>query len=180
MTDQNIQTGQQPVAPKDNSQTIQQTAPTSPPANGDYEKAQKEIEELTVVAKQAMADLSNYRKRVEEEKKSFAQFANAGLLLELLTLVDHFDRALTTVPQDTATDEWFKGIQGIDQQLHTLLEKYQVRPIASVGQKLNPIHHEALMQGPGEKDIILEEFEKGYLLGDKVLRPAKVKVGSGL
>ena len=152
-----------------------------------------QIQELTIVAKQAMADLSNYRKRVEDEKKSFAQFANAGLILEFLSVVDAFDRATSAIPTRasantlpdsdnsyfTSINEWITGIQSIDQQFHAILEKQGVKPIKSVGEKLDPTRHEALLQGAGEKDMILEEFEKGYLLGDRILRPAKVKVGNG-
>lgn len=167
-------------------ETNQQSIPTEPMAEGmeATENTQanpaQSVDDMTIIAKQALADLSNYRKRVEEEKKSIFQFANMKLLLELLGTVDNFDRAISSVPAEISTTQWFKGVQGIDQQLHALLEKYKVQPIISVGQKLDPSKHEALMQAPGEKDMILEEFEKGYMIEDRVLRVAKVKVGGGM
>jgi len=138
-----------------------------------------EIERLTRVAQQATADLANFKRRAEEEKKSFAQFATANLVLELLQVVDNFDRALQNIPEEIANNEWLTGIQGIDQQFHAILQKQGLTRIPTVGEKLDVAKHEALMQGPGEKDIILQEFEAGYMLGDRVLRPAKVQVGSG-
>lgn len=138
-----------------------------------------EIAELTRIAKQAMADLANFRRRSEEEKKQFVQFANANLILDLLKIIDTFDRSLKSMPEELKENEWVKGVQGIDQQLHSIMDKQGLTRIATVGEKLNVASHEALMQAPGEKNIILEEFEAGYMLGDRVLRPAKVKVGNG-
>lgn len=143
------------------------------------DEADEKVAELTRIAQQATADLANFKRRAEEEKKSFAQFATAGLVLELLQVTDNFDRALQNIPEELKTNEWVQGIQGIDQQFHGILNKQGVTPIQAVGEKLDIMKHEALMQGPGEKDIILEELEKGYMMGDKVLRPAKVKVGNG-
>ncbi len=137
------------------------------------------IEELTRLAQQATADLTNYRRRVEEEKKSFASYATSNLVLELLQVVDNFDRALLSVPEEIKSNEWTQGIQGIDQQFHGILERQGLQPIETQGQKFDLNLHEAMMTGPGEKDLILEEFERGYMLGDRVLRPAKVKVGDG-
>ncbi|MDP4008652.1 MAG: nucleotide exchange factor GrpE [Candidatus Peregrinibacteria bacterium] len=137
------------------------------------------IAQLTNLAQQATADLANFKRRSEEEKKAFAQFATANLVLELLQVTDNFDRALQNVPEEIKGNEWHQGIQGIDQQFHGILQKQGVAPIQAIGQKLDLNLHEALMQGPGEKDIILEELEKGYMMGTRILRPTKVKVGNG-
>ncbi|MBT6068705.1 nucleotide exchange factor GrpE [Candidatus Peregrinibacteria bacterium] len=137
------------------------------------------IEELTRVAQQATADLTNYRRRVEEEKKNFASYATSNLVLELLQVTDNFDRALQNIPEEIQGSEWIQGIKGIDQQFHAILERQGVKPIETTGQKLDLNLHEAMMTGPGEKDTILEEFERGYMIGDRMLRPAKVKVGDG-
>ena len=137
------------------------------------------IAQLTQVAQQATADLANFKRRSEEEKKAFGQFATANLVSQLLQVTDNFDRALQNIPEGLEGSEWTQGIQGIDQQFHGILERQGVKPIEAVGQKLDLNLHEALMQGPGEKDIVLEELEKGYMMGDKVLRPTKVKVGNG-
>lgn len=146
----------------------------------DLEKANKQIEELTETAKRAMADLQNFRKKTEEEKAGFVAFANVSLILELLPILDSFGRAFTHVPEEIQKTEWFKGALQIEQQLVGLMKKQGVTEMpASVGKKVDTKFHEPITVGPGEKDVVTEEFEKGYLLGDKVIRPAKVKVGNG-
>ncbi|MBI2638888.1 nucleotide exchange factor GrpE [Candidatus Peregrinibacteria bacterium] len=146
----------------------------------DLDSANKQIQDLTETAKRALADLQNYRRRVEEEKTAFVQFANAGLLLELLPILDNFNRAFTQVPEEISKTEWFKGALLLEQQLVNIVRKQGVTEIpSSIGKPLDPKIHEAIATGPGEKDTVIEEFEKGYMLGDKVIRPAKVKVGDG-
>lgn len=146
----------------------------------DLNKANQQIADLTETAKRALADLTNYRKRVEEERTSFAQFATVGLFLELLPILDNFNRAFTHVPKEIQKTEWFKGTLQIEQQLVGILKKRGVAEMpSSVGETLDPTKHEAISAGPGAADIVIEEYEKGYMLGDKVLRPAKVKVGDG-
>lgn len=147
---------------------------------GDLEAANKQIADLTETAKRALADLQNYRRRVEEERATFVQFANVALILELLPILDNFQRAFLQVPEEISKTEWFKGALQIEQQLVAVVRKQGVSEMPSqIGKKLDPKVHEAIATGPGEKDVIIEEFEKGYLLGDKVIRPAKVKVGDG-
>lgn len=144
----------------------------------DLDAANKQIQELTETAKRALADLQNYRRRVEEERAAFAAFANAALILELLPILDNFQRAFAAVPEEISKSDWFKGALAIEQQLVGIVKKQGVTELPSqVGKKLDPKIHEAIASGAGEKDVIIEEFEKGYLLGGKMIRPAKVKVG---
>lgn len=159
-------------------QEQKQTNESEEQQTNELDQANKKIAELTEVAKRALADLQNYRKKVEEERAAFVQFANATLLLELLPILDSFNRAFAQVPEEIKDTDWFKGALQIEQQLAAVINKQGVKEISSpVGQKLDPRFHEAITVGPGEKDIIIEEFEKGYMLGEKVLRPTKVKVG---
>lgn len=142
--------------------------------------ANKKVEEMTEAAKRAMADLQNFRKKTEEEKTGFVAFANAALILELLPVLDNFARAFVAVPEEVKKTDWFKGALQIEQQLVSIVGRQGVKEMESqIGKKVDVRFHDALATGPGEKEIIIEEFEKGYLLGDKVLRPAKVKVGDG-
>lgn len=146
----------------------------------DLEASNKQIQELTETAKRAMADLQNYKKQVEKEQAQFVVFANAALLIELLPILDSFNRAFSITPEEIKNTDWFKGALQIEQQLAGVIKKQGVAEMPSqVGKKLDTRIHEPITVGPGEKDIIIEEFEKGYLLGEKVLRPAKVKVGNG-
>lgn len=146
----------------------------------DLALANERIAELTDTSKRALADLSNYRRLVEQERAQFAAFANSSFIREILPIADNFARAFEHVPAETANSEWYKGVMQIEKQFVNFLKKQGVEEIPSaVGMPMDSNLHEPLMTGPGEKDIVLEEFEKGYMLGGQVLRPAKVKVGNG-
>lgn len=141
--------------------------------------ANQKIEELTVAAKQAMADLQNYRKRTQEEKSSFAKFATATVFGEVLPVFDSFERAIAHLPEDLAENDWAKGIQNIIRQFEQVIEKFQIKKMETVGKKFDHNLHEAIATAAGEKDIILNELEAGYSMEDYVLRHAKVQVGNG-
>ena len=168
------------------------TAANSGTANGsddsvviqqELEKLQSELaqnksqlEQMANIAKQALADLQNFRRRAQEDQKNYTQYANADLILNLLPALENLGRALNHEPKDEA---WSQGITQTAKQFWQILEKLNVKAIESLGTTFDPNIHEALMTGPGEKDKVLEEFEKGYLLADKVLKRARVKVGNG-
>lgn len=151
-----------------------------PVTNSELAQAQQKIAELTEMSKRALADLANYKKRVEEEKAGFVKFANMSLILEILPVLDNFKRAFVHIPKELNENEWVKGVVQIERQLMEAFAKQGVAEIkVGKGEKLDILKHEAILQGPGEKDIILEELEKGYVFENKVIRPAKVKVGDG-
>lgn len=147
--------------------------------NSQIEKLQKDLAQMTEAAKRAMADLQNFKKRSEEEKKSLQQFAAMSLILEFIPIVDNFKRAAQHIPDDISENAWVQGIINIEKQLTDLLLKQGLTEIKAENEIFDAQKHEALMQGPGEKDKVIEVFETGYMLGDKVLKPAKVKVGQG-
>ncbi|MBU0577348.1 nucleotide exchange factor GrpE [Patescibacteria group bacterium] len=137
------------------------------------------IEELTNALARAMADLQNFKRRTEEDQGRFVKFANAELLNILLPIINNFDRSAEHLPDNLKDNDWAKGVIQIHDELLKTLEKIGVKKIKTVGEKLDPNFHEGLMAGPGEKDIITEEFEPGYTYNDQVLKAAKVKVGDG-
>lgn len=137
------------------------------------------IEELTNQLARAMADLQNYKRRSEEEKSSFVKFANAELLKIILPILDNLDRSITHLPEELKTNEWTKGMLHIHEDLLKTFEKIGLKKIKTVGEKLDPKKHDALLAGPGEMDMITEEYEPGYSLMDETIKPAKVKVGNG-
>ena len=143
------------------------------------EEAQKQMEELKEALARCMADLQNFKRRTEEEKMRFVKFANAELLKELLPIIDNFDRACQQIPSHVKEDAWTKGVVQTHDELMKALEKIGVKKIETVGQKLDPNIHEAVIQGFGKKDEIIEEMEPGYTYHDETLKPAKVKVGDG-
>jgi molecular chaperone GrpE len=137
---------------------------------------QQKLEEMTKISQRTLADLQNYKRRNEEEKKSFIEFANATMFKELLPGLENISRTLAHEPKD---ENWSKGAEQTMKQIIQICEKLGLKSIPTVGEKFNPNLHEALLTGPGEEDVILEELEKGYTLGDRVLKAARVKVGNG-
>lgn len=126
------------------------------------------------------ADFDNTRKRLEREKQDFAKFANEGIILELLNVLDDLERAVNLAEskhEDLAA--FLKGVEMILAHLYQMLKEYGVKPIEAEGKIFDPACHEALMQ-VDDKDkpehTVVEELQKGYLLNDRVIRTAKVKV----
>lgn len=150
-------------------------------SNTEMDSLSEELTQMTELAKRTMADLQNIKRRQEEEKSIWIKMANAELIKALLPILDNLDRAITHLPQssDSTTQEWFKGVEMSINLLHQAMKDAGLEPLECLGQPFDPDSHEAMAQGPGENNIIIEEFEKGYRLGDKVIRHAKVKVGNG-
>ena len=138
------------------------------------EKNQK-VEELTDTLKRLQAEFENYKKWNAKEKTEFVKYAHADIIEKMLPVLDSFEIAL----KNTSDKEKFvEGIKMIYAQLHSMLEAEGLRPIKAAGEKFDPYRHEVLMKEESDKleDTILEEFQKGYMLNDKVLRHSKVKV----
>lgn len=128
----------------------------------------------------AAADFSNYRRRMDDERAATAQFANAILLSRLLAVLDDYDRALDNVPPDTH-DAWVEGIRLVERKLRGLLESEGVTPIEAVGKLFDPNLHEAVVHEDTTEypdNTVIDEVQRGYLLHDRVLRPALVRVAN--
>jgi len=126
------------------------------------------------------ADFDNTRKRLEREKQDFVKFANEGIILELLNVLDDLERTVELAQsQHQDLSNFLKGVEMILAHLYEMLKEYGVKPIEAQGKLFDPHYHEALMQVEN-KDLpehtIVEELQKGYLLNDRVIRTAKVKV----
>ncbi len=131
------------------------------------------LEEYTGLLKQLQADFDNYRKHMEGEREKVFQFAKGDMIAELLPIIDSFENAAHHCEQKTETGE---GVMGIYKQLGALLEKWGVQEIDTTCE-FDPNFHEALMVEEGDEDNkIIEVFQKGYILGTKVIRTSKVKV----
>ena len=126
------------------------------------------------------ADFDNTRKRLEREKQDFVKFANEGIILELLNVLDDLERTAElaqTKHQDFPA--FLKGVEMILAHLYEMLKEYGVKPIEAQGRLFDPHCHEALMQVESKdvpENTVFEELQKGYLLNDRVIRTAKVKV----
>jgi molecular chaperone GrpE len=127
----------------------------------------------------SQADLENYTKRAEQEKAETVEFANTILILDLLPILDDFERALAALPVEFDEQDWTKGIKLIYNKLKATLEAQGLAEIKAEGECFDPYFHEAAGQLEGEEGIIIEEIRKGYKFRDKLLRPSMVMVGTG-
>jgi molecular chaperone GrpE len=123
------------------------------------------------------ADFINYKRRVEQERGEQARFAGAALVINLLPVYDDLARAVETVDAHLAGLNWAQGVLAIQRKFAQLLEAMGVTEIAAAGEAFDPTRHEAVGKQPGEDGKVVHVLQKGYLLGDKVLRPAMVIVG---
>lgn len=125
------------------------------------------------------ADFENFKKRQEKKQKEFIEFANEKLLNDLLSVVDNLERALDSTENEKNTKAIKEGIENTLKGFYNILKKEGVMPMKSVGHRFDPYRHEAVMKTETDKhseDIVTEEFQKGYYIKSKVLRPAMVKV----
>ncbi|MCE9616204.1 MAG: nucleotide exchange factor GrpE [Lentisphaerae bacterium] len=163
---------------------------------GTGKKEKRQIEELTLAkeaAEQAQAalhdrllrlqaDFDNFRKRTVREKAELFRTANEDLLAELLPVVDHFELAFGSVESGRDNDAFTRGVRMVRDQLIAVLGKFGLQPLEAAGQTFDPARHEAISHLPSEtvpENGILVQTRRGYLLGDKLLRPAQVVVSSG-
>lgn len=139
----------------------------------------QKAEEYLANWQRAQADFVNYKRRMEQERQEFNKFANANLILALLPAIDDLERGLEAIPAKHAHSKWVEGIRMVERKLKTSLEGQGVKQITALGEPFDPNFHEALRQDKGPEGIVIEEFQKGYMLHDKLLRPARVVVGNG-
>jgi molecular chaperone GrpE len=142
-------------------------------------EAKRKAEEYLANWQRAQADFINYKRRTEQERIEFNSYANASLLCAILPVLDDFERALKAVPKEYKHDDWVEGVRLVEKKFKTILEGLGVREIKCLGQPFDPNLHEAIRQEKGKEGIVVGEHLKGYTLNDKLLRAARVAVGSG-
>ncbi|MEK7569945.1 MAG: nucleotide exchange factor GrpE [Patescibacteria group bacterium] len=145
----------------------------------DLEKLQQLNQEYLDGWKRAKADYLNLKRDTEKEKMEIVQFANAGLLLELLPILDNLKTAMKHVPENLTKESWVQGFDHILRQFRDMLKTMGVEEIQTVGQTFNPEMHEAVAKKKQEgtaPHTILEESTGGYTIQGKVIRHAKVTV----
>ena len=145
---------------------------------------QDELAELKEQILRKSADFDNYRKRMQREKEEFASYANRELLLDIVPIIDDFERAIKSGEESQDFTAFHGGIVMIEKQFTSMLErKWRLVRFDSAGEEFDPQRHEAMMTeevAGHEHSVVLEDFQKGYMLHDRVLRPAKVKVSMPL
>mgnify|MGYP001815198054 CR=1 FL=1 len=155
----------------------------------DLEALRQELEEARAKEaeyldgwQRARAELSNARKRFQREQQQAYANAKADLLVRLLPIVDDFERAFETLPEDLSSDAWVKGIKLVQHKAQGLLEQEGVAPIAAAGQEFDPFRHQAVTHEPSDEvpeGHVIAEMQRGYIVGDRVLRPCMVRVSAG-
>ena len=139
------------------------------------QKKENKVKELTETVQIVQADFENYKKRTEKDKEEFVKYACQNIVLELLPILDNFELALQHTKDK---EEFIKGMELVYSNFIDILNKRGLNPINALSKEFDPAMHEALMQEKSKEKpgTIIEEFQKGYMINDKVIRPTKVKV----
>jgi len=163
---------------KPDSETVGSASNKKPdPRQIELELQKEEVNRLKEALKYMQADLDNLRKYYERERKKYIESANEDLIRDLLPILDSLEQSVLQT-KDATTQAGFNLIL---KQVRSTLNKFGLKDIKAVGSKFDPYYHEVLMkeEAPGEEDVVVEEYQKGYLLNNRVLRYSKVKVSGG-
>jgi molecular chaperone GrpE len=149
----------------------------------ELEQAQAKADEYLDGWQRARAEFANYRRREEQRRRQIEDAIKGQVLSDLLPVMDDLDRAFQAVPHDVCETAWVKGLSLVGHKLQSYLEKAGVAPmVTQPGDVFDPNYHQAVFHGPSEEyaeNQIVEVFQRGYTLGETVLRPAMVYVSSG-
>jgi len=136
------------------------------------------IAELTQALQRERADAENLRRRTQEEKSRLGEFYKAMVVQELLPALDNLERAMKHTPKDLKGHDYVKGVQGVIKQFEQSFAQLGVKRIKTIGEHFDPRLHEAvhMEEGDGTVEVVCEELQPGYKIGDEVIRHAMVKV----
>jgi len=139
---------------------------------------EQQVGELTEALQRERADSVNLRRRTEEEREKLAEFHKAMVIQQLLPAIDNLDRALKHAPKDIKEHDYVKGVGGVYKQFEKVFADLGVKRIKTIGEEFDPKVHEAISMedGGGEVEVVCEELQPGYKVGDEVIRHAMVKV----
>ncbi len=162
-----------------NDQEPQETADSAEtPSPDPLDELRRERDSLQDRLLRTAAEFDNYRKRVERDRRELSEFAAADAMLELLPIIDNLERALQA-PSGGDADAFRKGVEMIHKQMLDLLRKRGVKPIEALGADFDPNVHQAVLHEPSDEHRegeVMQELQRGYTLGERLLRPAMVKV----
>ena len=145
------------------------------------DKKDEKIEELTDRLTRQMAEFDNFRKRTEKEKSQMYEVGAKDIIEKILPVVDNFERGLDAVPEEKKEDPFIQGMEKVYKQFMTVLESVEVKPIEALGNQFDPNFHNAVMHVEDEnfgENEVAEEFQKGYMYRDSVVRHSMVKVAN--
>lgn len=145
------------------------------------DKKDEQIEELTDKLKRQMAEFDNYRKRTEKEKTQMYEIGAKSIIEKILPVIDNFERGFASVTEEEKENPFVDGMDKVYKQMMTVLGEIGVTPIEALGEEFNPDFHNAVMHVEDEEageNVIVEEFQKGYLYKETVVRHSMVKVAN--
>lgn len=145
------------------------------------DKKDEQIEELTDKLKRQMAEFDNYRKRTEKEKTQMYEIGAKSIIEKILPVIDNFERGFASVTEEDKVNPFVEGMDKVYKQMMTVLGEMGVTPIEALGEEFNPDFHNAVMHVEDEEageNVIVEEFQKGYLYKETVVRHSMVKVAN--
>lgn len=145
------------------------------------DKKDEQIEELTDRVRRQMAEFDNFRKRTEKEKTQMFETGAKSIVEKILPVVDNFERGLAAIPEEEKGSAFAEGMEKIYKQMMTVLEEAGVKAIEAEGKEFDPNLHNAVMHIDDEnfgENIVAEEFQKGYMYRDSVVRHSMVKVAN--
>jgi molecular chaperone GrpE len=167
----------------DSDQTFDQdtpsdNAPAPAPGEDGAEAIRKERDALQDRLLRSAAEFDNYRKRMDRERRELSEFAAADVLTDLLPILDNFERALQ-MPSGPGSESLRKGIELIHKQMLDVVRKRGVKPVEALGTIFDPNFHQAVIHEESadhREGEVMQEMQRGYMLGERLLRPAMVKV----
>lgn len=142
-------------------------------------KTDAQLEELTRDLQRVQAEFVNFKRRSGEERQELMSLAKEQVIKQLLPLIDNLDRALAHLPAGLASNPWAQGVEQVGKQVQETLANLGVTRIKALGETFDPHLHEAisLEEGAGDHEVVIEELQPGYQLGERVIRHAVVRVG---
>jgi len=177
---------QQPTVPPSEASSEEETEATAEAGEvADEASLEERLDDARDKYLRLAADFENYKRRTRRERQELFNYANENLIKELLETVDNLERALEHAQQSTEASDGKTLLEGVELTYRSLmqaLDKFGVQPVASEGEEFDPNVHEAIRQAPSDEQpagSVVEVFQKGYLLKDRLLRPALVVVSSG-
>ena len=173
--------GQTTEAPAETASVVETIESKLERLQADLEQRDAQLRELNDRYLRALADFDNFRKRARQEMEEARRNAAASVIEEVLPVLDNFERALQAAEESQQLDKLLEGVRMIRRQMQDILERRGVAPIEALGQPFDPNYHEAVARietADHPEGTVVHEVEKGYKLGDRVLRPTKVAVAA--
>jgi molecular chaperone GrpE len=172
-------TNHQDNTPQPDEQPIDTPLAGALDQHDDVVQLQQHVEELTLALQRERADALNQRRHHEAQTSGLKSIIKASVVRDLLPVIDNFERALKHVPAELEGNDYIKGVQGVVKQFEKTLEQLGVTRIKTVDQPFDPHFHEAVSMdedAEGDQEVVSEELQSGYTLGDEVIRHAMVRV----